>query len=126
MARQTRLKQWQQFSYQPYQFNHIAEFGVPVSSENPLTGINEPEFKQIAKLHYARRNQTVSDRYQAAGTTYEDTTLIVIRHNKDIASRDVLYVKIDGKLYSVISYSVNNDSYNSADLLTLKHVKKVS
>lgn len=123
-----RQQQWQGLgdAYQPYRFTHTADFGIPKSVENPVTGISSPEFSKLCTLHYARRNQTISDRYSAAGTAYEDTTLIMIRHNRDLSSRDVLYVKLDGKLYSVVSYSVNNDTYNSMDLLTLKHVKKVN
>ena len=126
MARQTRVRQWQQSSYQPYRFMNVAEFGVPKSVKNAVTGAEIPKFSKICTLHYARRNQTISDRYQAAGTAYEDTVLIVIRHNRDLATRDVLYVKLNDVLYSVISYSVNDDTYNAVDLLTLKHVKKVS
>lgn len=121
-------QQWQGLgdAYQPYRFTHTADFGVPKSVESPITGISSPRFSKLFTLHYARRNQTISDRYQAAGTTYEDTTIIVIRHNRDLAAQDVVYVKLDGKLYKCISYSVNDDTYNAMDLLTLKHVKKVS
>lgn len=120
MARSGRLYR------QTYQFRHVGEFGISKSVESPITGISSPRFSKLFTLHYARRNQTISDRYQAAGTTYEDTTIIVIRHNRDLAAQDVVYVKIDGKLYKCISYSVNDDTYNAMDLLTLKHVKKVS
>lgn len=106
-------------------FDHVAQFGISESQQNEFTGVSTAEFKQIAKLHYAVRNQTISDRVQAAGTAYQDSVMIVIRHNKDLASRDVLYVKIDDKLYRVINYSINDDTYNALDLLTLKHVKKV-
>lgn len=126
MARQTRLAEWQQFKYPAYQFNHVAQFGISESKQNEFTGVSTSEFKQIAKLHYAVRNQTISDRLQAAGTSYQDSVMIVIRHNRDLASRDVLYVKIDDKLYRVINYSVNDATYNSVDLLTLSRVKKVS
>lgn len=51
--------------------------------------------------------------------------MISIRHNKDLSTRDVLYAKLDNKLYQVINYSINDDTYNALDLLTLKHVKKV-
>lgn len=126
MARQTKLEEWQQFKYPAYQFNHVALFGISESKQNKYTGVSTSEFKQIAKLHYAVRNQTISDRLQAAGTAYQDSVMIVIRHNRDLASRDVLYVKIDDKLYRVINYSVNDATYNSVDLLTLSRVKKVS
>lgn len=125
MARQARLEEWQQFKYPLYQFNHVALFGISESKRNEFTGVSTAEFKQIAKLHYAVRNQTISDRFLAAGTQYQDTLMISIRHNKDLSSRDVLYAKLDNKLYQVINYSINDDTYNALDLLTLKHVKKV-
>lgn len=122
-----RRQEWQGLgdAYQPYRFNHTADFGVPISQRNQFTGVSVPEFSKIATLHYARRNQTVSDRYQAAGTDYQDTMMITIRHNRDLSSRKVLFVKLDGKLYKVINYSINNETFNSVDMLTLKHVEKV-
>lgn len=120
-----RRAEWQLAKQQPYQFNHTADFGVPKSVANEYTGVSVPKFSKIATLHYMRRNQTVSDRYQAAGTDYQDTLLITIRHNRDLSSRKVLFVKLDGKLYKVINYSINNDTFNAVDLLTLKHVEKV-
>ena len=122
MARQP---EWQAMSYQPFQFNNTAEFGVPVPKENRITGISKPEFSKLYTLHFARRNQSISDRFQAAGTSYEDTSIIVIRHNRDLCNRKVLLVRMDGKLYKVINYSINDDTFNSLDLLTLKHVERV-
>lgn len=121
-----RKQEWQGIAYNVYQFNNVAEFGIPTSVENPVTGVNMSTFKQIAKLHFARRNQTISDRFQAAGTSYENTVLIVIRHNRTLSRQKVIYVKMDDDLFKCINYSVNNSTYNSLDLLTLKHVEKVS
>ena len=120
-----RKQEWQGIAYNAYQFNNVAEFGIPDSVENPFTGVNTSTFKQIAKLHFARRNQTISDRFQAAGTLYENTVLIVIRHNRTLSRQKVIYVKMDDDLFKCINYSVNNSTYNSLDLLTLKHVEKV-
>lgn len=124
-SRSTKLAEWQQPAYQPYKFNHKADFGIPSSVTDDKTGISTVDFKKIATLHFIRRNQTISDRFLAAGTQYQDTLMIAIRHNKDLSSRDVLYAKLDNKLYQVINYSINDDTYNALDLLTLKHVKKV-
>lgn len=121
-----RRQEWQMINQQAYQFNHTADFGVPKSVTNGYTGVSVPKFSKIATLHYARRNQTIADRYQATGTDYQDTLLITIRHNKDLSSRKVLFVKLDGKLYKVINYSINNDTFNALDMLTLKHVEKVA
>ena len=120
-----RRQEWQLANQQPYMFNHTADFGVPKSVTNQFTGVSVPKFSKVATLHYARRNQTLSDRFQAAGTDYQDTLLITIRHNRDLSSRKVIFVKLDGKLYKVINYSINNDTFNALDMLTLKHVEKV-
>lgn len=117
--------EWTSFAYQPYQFHNVADFGIPASVQNEYTGESKSVFKSLCKLHYARKNQTITDRFQVAGTDYEDTIMIIIRHNKDLALQPVVFVKIDDKLYKCINYSVNNDTYNSVDLLTLKHVSKV-
>lgn len=120
-----RVNPWQKSQFSPYQFNHTAEFGTSETIEDEYTGDATPQFNKLARLHFARRNQTVADRYQAAGTTYEDTTMIAIRHNRDLSGVQPLYVKYNDMLYSVISYSVNDDTYNSYDLLTIKHVDKI-
>lgn len=126
MASQVRQKTWQQSSYAPYQFNRIAEFGTWKSTEDPITHVNLPVFNHIAKLHYARRKRTIVESYQAVNTKFEDTFMIVIRHNHKLSSIDEpLVVKIDEKLYDVISYSPDDDDYNSYDLLTLKRSDKV-
>ena len=116
---------WQQFKFSPHQFNHTAEFGIPSSERNAFTGVNVPKFKPLMKLHFARRNQSIADRYQAAGTSYQDTLIIVIRHNRQLSSEKVVYVRFNNQLYKCLSYSVNDDDYNAVDLLTLKHVEKV-
>lgn len=121
----TRQPEWQAVSYQPFQFNHTAEFGVPTSERNAFTGVNVPKFKPLMKLHFARRNQSIADRYQSAGTSYQDTLIIVIRHNRQLSSEKVVYVRFNDQLYKCLSYSVNDDTFNAVDLLTLKHVEKV-
>lgn len=120
-----KYAEWQQFGYQAYQFNRVADFGRPGDEVDPLTGVTSDGFEHIATLHYARRNQTITDRYQAAGTAYEDTLMIVIRHNRQLAKEPVVLVKIGNTTYQVINYSPNSSTYNSVDLLTLKDVKKV-
>lgn len=120
-----RKPEWQQMNYQIYQFNHVAEFGIPSSELNSFTGVNVPKFKPLMKLHFARRNQSIADRYQAAGTSYQDTLMIVIRHNRQLSSEKVVYVRFNDQLYKCLSYSVNDDTFNAVDLLTLKHVEKV-
>ena len=111
-----------------YKFRHVAVFGIPDSKEDPLTGITSSDrstFKPIKRKHYARKKQTLSDRYQAIGTRYQDVTIILIRHDVELARQEVLQVNLAGDLYDVISYSPDDDGFESLDMLTLSKVKKV-
>lgn len=122
----TRPEEWQGFSYKPYQFNDTVDFGVSKSITNPLTGISKPGFSKIATCHFARRNVSVTDRFNAVGTDHAETLMIVIRHSRQLSNiNEPLFAKVDGKLYAVGSYSVNNSTYNAVDLLTLNRVQKV-
>lgn len=121
-----RLEEWQVFAYKPYQFNETVDLGVAKSVTNELTGISKPTFSRIATCHFARRNISVTDRFNSVGTDHQETIMIVIRHSRTLATMtEPLFAKVDGKLYSVGSYSVNNSTYNSLDLLTLNRVQKV-
>lgn len=109
-----------------YKMRHVAKFGSIVSIEDPVTHVNEPSFILLATLHYAKRQRTVVESYQAVNTKYEDTFMIMIRHNRLLsAAKKALVVDIDGELYDVVSYSQADEDYRSYDLLTLKHHDKV-
>lgn len=118
--------EYQGFGYQAYQFQDVGDFGVSRSTRNHLTGITKPEFEKVARLHFARRNVSVSDRFDAAGTEQQDTVMVVIRHNKQLSNlNEPVFAKLDNKLYKCVSYSVNDSTYNAVDLLTLQHISKV-
>lgn len=122
----TRPEEWQRFQYEPYQFKDKVDLGVAKSITNPLTGISKPGFSNIATCHFARRNVSVTDRFNSVGTDHQETIMIVIRHSRTLSTMtQPLFAKVDGKLYSVGSYSVNNSTYNAVDLLTLNRVQKV-
>ncbi|WP_431815408.1 phage head closure protein [Limosilactobacillus portuensis] len=111
---------------QTYQFRHVGEFGVSKSVSDPNTGANIPKFQAVKRLHFARKKQTLSEKAQVAGTEYADSIVITIRHNKALAEMKSLFAKINGDVYEVINYSVDDDSYDSVDLLTLKHTEKIA
>ena len=122
----TRPEEWQGFQFKPYQFNKTVDLGVAKSVTNELTGISKPTFSKIATCHFARRNISVTDRFNAVGTDHAETLMIVIRHSKTLSNMaQPLFAKVDGKLCSVGSYSVNDSTYNAVDLLTLNRVQKV-
>ncbi|MGY0276140.1 phage head closure protein [Limosilactobacillus fermentum] len=108
------------YSYQPYQMRYTAEFGSFNTVDNDM-GIPLPTFVSQFKLHYARVSQTISQKYEALGTDFENTQILVVRHDSRLT--DKLAVRIDGKVYSIVDLSVRDDTYLSYDLITIKRYK---
>lgn len=108
------------YSYQPYQMRYTADFGTFSSAENGM-GIPMAIFVSQFKLHYARVSQTISQKYEALGTDFENTQILAVRHDKRLT--DKLAVRIDGKVYSIVDLSVRDDTYLSYDLITIKRYK---
>ena len=108
------------YSYQPYQMRYTAEFGSFNTVDNDM-GIPMPTFVSQFKLHYARVSQTISQKYDALGTDFENTQILAVRHDKRLT--DKLAVRIDGKVYSIVDLSAHDDTYLSYDLITIKRYK---
>lgn len=108
------------YSYQPYQMRYTAEFGSFNTVDNDM-GIPMPTFVSQFKLHYARVSQTISQKYEALGTDFENTQILALRHDKRMT--DKLAVRIDGKVYSIVDLSARDDTYLSYDLITIKRYK---
>lgn len=108
------------YSYQPYQMRYTADFGNFGVTENGM-GIPMLTFVSQFKLHYARVSQTISQKYEALGTDFENTQILAVRHDKRLT--DKLAVRIDGKVYSIVDLSVRDDTYLSYDLVTIKRYK---
>ena len=108
------------YSYQPYQMRYTAEFGSFNTVDNDM-GIPMPTFVSQFKLHYARVSQTISQKYEALGTEFENTQILAVRHDKRMT--DKLAVQIDGKVYSIVDLSARDDTYLSYDLITIKRYK---
>lgn len=108
------------YSYQPYQMRYTADFGSFNTVDNGM-GISMPTFVSQFKLHYARVSQTISQKYEALGTDFENTQILAVRHDKRLT--DKLAVQIDGKVYSIVDLSVRDDTYLSYDLITIKRYK---
>ncbi|MEK1306318.1 phage head closure protein [Limosilactobacillus fermentum] len=108
------------YSYQPYQMRYTAEFGSFNTVDNDM-GIPMPTFVSQFKLHYSRVSQTISQKYEALGTDFENTQILAVRHDKRLT--DKLAVQIDGKVYSIVDLSVRDDTYLSYDLVTIKRYK---
>lgn len=108
------------YSYQPYQMRYTAEFGSFNTVDNDM-GVPMPTFVSQFKLHYARVSQTISQKYEALGTDFENTQILAVRHDKRMT--DKLAVRIDGKVYSIVDLSARDDTYLSYDLITVKRYK---
>lgn len=108
------------YNYQPYQMRYTADFGSFNTVDNDM-GIPMPTFVSQFKLHYARVSQTISQKYDALGTDFENTQILAVRHDKRLT--DKLAVQIDGKVYSIVDLSVRDDTYLSYDLITIKRYK---
>lgn len=108
------------YSYQPYQMRYTAEFGSFNTVDNDM-GIPMPTFVSQFKLHYARVSQTISQKYEALGTDFENTQILAVRHDNRMT--DKLAVRIDGKVYSIVDLSARDDIYLSYDLITIKRYK---
>lgn len=108
------------YSYQPYQMRYTAEFGSFNTVDNDM-GIPMPTFVSQFKLHYASVSQTISQKYEALGTEFENTQILAVRHDKRMT--DKLAVRIDGKVYSIVDLSARDDTYLSYDLITIKRYK---
>lgn len=111
-----------QYTYQPYQMRHKATFGHLASIEN-AQGVNVTKFVEDFTLHYAYINRTMTQRYMAYGTDMQYTRNIAVHHDKRLS--DQMHCKLeDGKEYIISDLSVNDDTYNSYDVLTLDRKTK--
>ena len=107
--------------FKPYQLNKVAEFGVVKSIENGA-GVNVPTFVPQFKAHFARVKTTLTDRYEAAGTSLENTKVIAVKHRD--AFEDMQQVSFNGTVYSIVDVSPEQDTYLTFDYLTIRDVKK--
>ena len=107
--------------FKPYQLNKVAEFGGIKSVENGA-GVNVPTFVPQFKAHFARVKTTLTDRYEAAGTSLENTKVIAAKHRD--AFEDMQQVRFNGKVYDVVDVSPEQDVYLTFDYLTIRDVKK--
>lgn len=106
--------------YKPSDFNKKAQFGTIKSGFNPKNGNPITHFVPQIGLKYAPRTRTMTQQYTIAGTTLEDTILIVIRHNKAVNKK--LIVMLPDKTYYDIASISPDDSNNviTYDIVTLK------
>lgn len=107
-------------TYQPYQMTRMASFGNYENKES-RTGIIKQTFKEVCKLHFAIVHQTISQKYDAINSQYQDARIIAVQHTSAI--NDKLTCKIDGNVYRILDISPDQDTYISYDLVTLSLIK---
>lgn len=106
--------------YKPSDFNRKAQFGTVKTGYNPKNGNPITQFVSQIGLKYAPRTRTMTQQYTIAGTTLEDTILIVIRHNKAV-NKKLIVMLPDKTYYDIVGISPD-DSNNviTYDIVTLK------
>ncbi|MCJ8184806.1 phage head closure protein [Lactiplantibacillus pentosus] len=100
--------------------NKRAEFGEMVAGDevNPNTGDSIDVFQSSFSRYAGRYSRSFSQQIEVAGTTLEDTSVIVIRHTDKV--NDQMKVKFDGDLYNVVSVSSDDSTAVSYDLVTVR------
>lgn len=112
-------------TYQPYQMTKVAEFGgYPKNARKENNrGMMVPQFVKEFSLHYAKINQTISQKYETIGTQFEDSQIIAVQHNGKL--KETMICRIENQDYKILNISVNDKDYLSYDLVTIKKVTEV-
>lgn len=103
--------------------NHIIELGTVSTVPSRTLGGSKQKFVPTQTLHCAIYQRSQTQQYALIGTTLEDTTVIAVRSQYRVDKQ--LKVRLDGKLYNIVTISRDeNHSTIQYDLLTLKEIKK--
>lgn len=109
-------------SFQPYQFSKIAEF-QNISSTTNGAGVSVKSAVTAFSLHYYQKQKTITQKYLALNTEYQDSLIIVVRHDERINKS--MLVKLDSKTYNIVDISSDDTNYISYDYVTISQVNKV-
>lgn len=106
-------------AFKPSDFNKKVKFGSVEEVKNPHTGSIIKKFVPKATLWYAPKTRTLNQQYQLIGTEFDNTKIIVIRHNS--AVENYTRAQINGVDYEISSYSPDESNhYDTYDFVTLK------
>lgn len=108
--------------YLPSKFKKTADFGTVVSKEN-AAGVNVSVFSKLFTLHFFQKNKTITQKYLAVNTNYENTIILVVRHDSRL--ENCTHCKFNSILYTIEDYSPDDTDYSSYDLITIKKTSKV-
>lgn len=103
----------------PSEFNRRVAFGDVKTITNPHTGGKSKEFVADFAAWFAPRKRTLDQKYELVGTDLEDTSVVIVRHNKALADKQMAL--IDGIKYDIIDYSPDESfGVMANDYITLK------
>lgn len=110
---------------QPYLMQKVCTFGSYGTSQ-ALSGMTNRVFKPAFKVHFSNVKQTRSQKYELIGTSFENSRVIKIQHGKENSHKlqSCTCVQISGVTYDILDVSLDEDSYVTYDLITIKESKR--
>lgn len=109
--------------FKPSDLTHKVVFEKTTTGYNPVNGNPTIVYEPLFTKWGAPKRRTMSQQYQIAGTSLEDSIVIGVRHDERI-------MKGIGLLYDGVHYSIedvsadDSNNYITYDLITVKEVKK--
>lgn len=115
------MKYWGlMMNYKPSDFNKRVSFGKVETVVNEINGNTTQTFVPQLILKYAPKMRTMTQQYTILGTKFEDSILIVVRHNKNL-QKNLLAKMPDGKYYDIVGISPDDSNkVITYDIVTLK------
>lgn len=115
------MKYWGlMMNYKPSDFNKRVSFGKVETVVNEINGNTTQAFVPQLILKYAPKMRTMTQQYTILGTKFEDSILIVVRHNKNL-QKNLLAKMPDGKYYDIVGISPDDSNkVITYDIVTLK------
>ncbi|WP_242943221.1 phage head closure protein [Leuconostoc garlicum] len=107
-------------NYKPSDFNKRVSFGKVETVVNEINGNTMQTFVPQLILKYAPKMRTMTQQYTILGTKFEDSILIVVRHNKNL-QKNLLAKMPDSKYYDIVGISPDDSNkVITYDIVTLK------
>lgn len=106
--------------YKPYQMRHKVTF-CNLTNKTSGAGINQPILTPAFSLHFAYVKKTLTMKYDALGTNYENSQIIAVQHNDAVNNK--LKCIINGQTFDILDVSSDSELYVSYDLITISFNK---
>ncbi|WP_404975669.1 phage head closure protein [Weissella paramesenteroides] len=109
--------------FKPSDLVHKVVFEKSKTDYNPVNGNPIIDYETLFTKWGAPKRRTITQQYQIAGTSLEDTIVIGVRHDERIIKG--IGVFYDGVHYDIEDVSADDsNNYITYDLITVKEVKK--